>query len=105
IVLIELLICVLVAYLAARPFALLAYLRAVHAAQGEYFKAYMPFTMPTTTWKTSDTYEDGTSAPSSFQEQQVALLDLVQQQNTNQMILGMPGVGKTTALRVYQHSA
>src|SRR5947209_10212103 len=35
IVFIELLLCLLVAYLVARPFALFAYLRAVHAAQAE----------------------------------------------------------------------
>src|SRR5690349_19423304 len=89
---IELLLCVSVAYLVVRPFALFAYLRTVHAAQAEYFKVYMPISVPTSLWKTLDiSQEDGTSSPTSFEEQQVSLVDLIQRQDSNQLIIGMPG--------------
>src|SRR5947209_4649746 len=105
IVFIELLLCVLVAYLAVRPFALFAYLRTVQAAQVEYFKVYMPVSMPISLWKTLDTsQEDGTSSPTSFEEQHVSLVDLIQYQDSNQLIIGMPGTGKTTSLQVYQYT-
>ncbi len=105
IVFIELLLCVLVAYLVARPFALFAYLRTVHTAQAEYFKSYIPLSVPISFWRTSDTsQEDGTSSPTSFEELQVSPVDLIQRQDTNQLILGMPGTGKTTSLRVYQYT-
>ncbi|HZU02223.1 MAG TPA: HEAT repeat domain-containing protein [Ktedonobacteraceae bacterium] len=102
---IELLLCVSVAYLVVRPFALFAYLRTVHAAQAEYFKVYMPVSVPTSLWKTLDiSQEDGTSSPTSFEEQQVSLVDLIQRQDSNQLIIGMPGTGKTTSLQVYQYT-
>lgn len=106
VVLIELLLCVLIVLLAAKPFALFVYLRAVQAAREEYSRLYMPLPAPTTIWKIPDTHQqDEASASASFQEQQISLLDLVQRQATNQMILGMPGTGKTIALCMYQYIA
>ncbi len=94
----------LMAVLGAKPLALIAYLRDAHIAQEEYHKLYTPLTALTNIRKTSEVYLQDSTAPTvSVQEQQVSILDLVQQQNSHQLILGVPGAGKTTALRVYQY--
>ncbi|HET8852544.1 MAG TPA: hypothetical protein VFN02_08455, partial [Ktedonobacteraceae bacterium] len=70
-------ICIiLIAILIAKPLALNAYLRAVQAAQEPYRKLYLPF---------SALPEPG--------------------QDTHQLILGEPGAGKTTMLRMFQYAA
>src|SRR5207249_12152817 len=56
-------------------------------------------------WKVPDPYqEDRTCSPPSVEEQQVSLVDLLQQQRINQMLLSMPGTGKTTSLHRYQYT-
>jgi HEAT repeat protein len=77
IILIAGIICIiLIAILIAKPLALLAYLRAVQAAQESYRKLYIPFfVLP---------------EPS---------------QDTHQLLRGAAGAGKTTMLRMYQYAA
>lgn len=95
----------LLSFLSMPPLALVSYLRAVHRAQEEYHKLYTPLTALTNLRQANESYsQEGIVAPPSVQEN-VSILDLVQQQDSHQMILGVPGAGKTTALRVYQYLA
>jgi HEAT repeat protein len=82
----------------AQPLALVAYLRALHTAQEKYYKLYTPLTNISQVCT-----PDMQDVPQ--QEEQVLLLDLIQQQDIHQMILGGSGSGKTTGLRTYQHIA
>jgi HEAT repeat protein/ABC-type nitrate/sulfonate/bicarbonate transport system ATPase subunit len=93
------------AFFSIQPLALVSYLRAVHEAQEGYHKLYTPLTALTNLRQATERYSsEPTVSPHTIQEY-VSILDLVQQQNTHQMILGVPGAGKTTALRVYQYLA
>src|SRR5581483_7384237 len=94
----------LLAFFAMQPLALVSYLRAVHKAQEEYHKLYTPLTALTNLRQATESYSQERTVSPPIQEN-VSILDLVQQQNTHQMILGVPGAGKTTALRVYQYLA
>ncbi|MBO0796125.1 MAG: hypothetical protein J2P36_34980, partial [Ktedonobacteraceae bacterium] len=95
----------LLSFLSMPPLALVSYLRTVHGAQEEYHKLYTPLTALTNLRQANGNYsQEGIVAPLSVQEN-VSILDLVQQQDSHQMILGVPGAGKTTALRVYQYLA
>src|SRR5581483_7544166 len=99
----ELAVASLAAAVAARPLALMAYLRDVHQAQEEYHKLYTPLTALANIRKTAEvTQEDITTPTIYMREEQVSILDLVQQQDTHMLILGVPGAGKTMALRVFQ---
>ncbi|GHO91340.1 hypothetical protein KSF_013880 [Reticulibacter mediterranei] len=92
-------------FLAIPPLKLVSYLRAVHKAQEEQHKLYTPLTALTNLRQATENYgQERTASPLSLQEN-VSILDLVQQQDAHQMILGVPGAGKTTALRVYQYLA
>lgn len=105
-VLIALILFSLLAFFLARPAGLIRYLRHVHKAQQEYHDLYTPLTALANIRRALDEYEQGTNAPTvAIEEEQVSILDLVQQQDTHQLILGVPGAGKTMALRVYQYSA
>ncbi|HEY5003933.1 MAG TPA: hypothetical protein VII61_12315, partial [Ktedonobacteraceae bacterium] len=96
----------LLTFFLIRPAGLIVYLRRVHKAQQQYHDLYTPLTALTNIRKALDEYGQGTNAPTvTIQEEQVSILDLVQQQDAHQLILGVPGAGKTTALRVYQYSA
>ncbi|HZR41502.1 MAG TPA: hypothetical protein VFB12_15370, partial [Ktedonobacteraceae bacterium] len=102
----ELAVASLAAAVAARPLALMAYLRDVHQAQEEYHKLYTPLTALANIRKTAEvTQEDITTPTIYMREEQVSILDLVQQQDTHMLILGVPGAGKTMALRVFQYNA
>ena len=101
--LITFILFVLLVLFGAMPLALYRYLHAVRAAQEQYKQLYTPLTALTNIRQTPDTYEQGAMGP--VIEERVAILDLVQQQDTDQLILGVPGAGKTTALRVYHYSA
>lgn len=93
------------AFFAIQPLALVSYLRAVHEAQEDYHKLYTPLTALTNLRQATERYaQEHVVSPHTIQEY-VSILDLVQQQDTHQMILGVPGAGKTTALRVYQYLA
>ncbi|HLG76403.1 MAG TPA: hypothetical protein VKX46_08305, partial [Ktedonobacteraceae bacterium] len=98
----ELVVSAGIVLVSARPMAEVFYLRDVHRAQEEYYKFYTPLAALVNLRKAAD--EDGSSS-TSLQEQQVSILDLVRQQDIHQLILGAPGAGKTTVLRVYQYLA
>lgn len=96
----------ILALLLAHPLSLVLYLRAVRAVQKHYHTLYTPLTALTNIRRALDTYSQDMAAPAiSTQQEQISILDLVQQQETHQMILGVPGAGKTMALRVYQYIA
>jgi HEAT repeat protein len=80
-----LVVCALVQF-TARPLALLAYLRDVQRSQEGYATTYVPLS--------ADPNSDDL-------EQNVSLLELVQQQDANQLILGASGAGKTMLLCAY----
>src|SRR5581483_267872 len=102
----ELAVASLAAAVAARPLALMAYVHDVHQAQEEYHKLYTPLTALANIRKTAEvTQEDITTPTIYMREEQVSILDLVQQQDTHMLILGVPGAGKTMALRVFQYNA
>lgn len=106
IIIIALLIFSLLTFFLIRPAGLIIYLRSVHKAQQQYHDLYTPLTALTNIRRALDEYGQGTDAPTvAIQEEHVSILDLVQQQEAHQLILGVPGAGKTTALRVYQYSA
>ncbi len=106
IIFIVLLVCSSLAFILIRPAGLIRYLRRVHKEQQQYHDLYTPLTALTNIRRALDEYEQGTNAPTvTIQEEQVSILNLVQQQETHQLILGVPGAGKTMALRVYQYSA
>ncbi len=85
------------------PLAIYRYLYDVRAAQEQYKQLYTPLTALTNIRQTPDPTRQRKTGP--VIEERVAILDLVQQQDTDQLILGVPGAGKTTALRVYHYSA
>ncbi len=102
----ELLLFSLLAFFGARPFALWRYLRAAHQAQQEYSAIYTPLMALPTIRQTAALYLDEDETPLlDSQEQRVSLLDLIGQQDTHQLILGVPGAGKTMALRMFQYNA
>ena len=105
ILLLELLLFSLLAFFVARPVALVRYLYQVHRAQEKYSRLYTPLTALANIRGALDDYARDATPAVSIQEEQVSILDLVQQQDMHQMILGAPGSGKTMALRVYQYSA
>ncbi len=100
---IEFVLLVLAVRLGSMPLAIYRYLQDVRAAQEQYYQLYTPLTALTNIRQTPGPNDSG--AVSSVIEERVAILNLVQQQDTDQLILGVPGAGKTTALRVYQYSA
>ncbi|GAC1400746.1 MAG: hypothetical protein NVSMB49_13620 [Ktedonobacteraceae bacterium] len=99
---IEFVLLVIAVRLGSMPFAIYRYLQDVRTAQEQYYQLYTPLTALTNIRQSPSANEQGL-AP--VIEERVAILDLVQQQDTDQLILGVPGAGKTTALRVYQYSA
>jgi HEAT repeat protein len=105
--LLELLIAAGLAFLASKPVELIGYLRAAHRAQAEYSHLYTPLKALTNLRTATATYQpDNAATPSVLvQEEQVSILDLVREQDGHLLILGLPGAGKTTALRVYQYEA
>src|SRR6266487_2175262 len=105
VLLLELLLFSLLAFFAARPVALVRYLYQVHQVQEKYSRLYTPLAALANIRGALDDYARDATPTVSIQEEQVSILDLVQQQDMHQMILGAPGSGKTMALRVYQYSA
>jgi FOG: HEAT repeat len=99
--LIEFLLFSIVAFFAHRPFTLYRYLRSVHLTQRKYHDLYTPLTALTNFRKTAGA-ELNDTAKSVKREEHLSILDLVSRQEAHQLILGVPGAGKTMALRVYQ---
>lgn len=105
-IVVEIVLAILLIMRVARPFALFLYLKDVRKAQADYHKLYTPLTALTNIRKTLDTSLPDTTSPTlAVREEQVSILDLVKNSDAHQMILGVPGAGKTTALRVYQYIA
>lgn len=102
VLLLEIVLVALAAFLAAKPRSLGKYLRTVRTAQESYYQSYIPLT---NMYKQPDRSTQEAAAPVSFPEQQIALSDLLQQRNTSQFILGDCGAGKTMALHIYQYLA
>ena len=103
---IELVALLIIVWLAARPLALLSYLRAVRAAQAQYWQLYTPLKALTNIRKTAETRQKDTADIAvSSQEELISILELVQEKDTNILILGVPGAGKTIALCAYQYEA
>ncbi len=100
---VEFALLILAVRVGSMPLAIYRYLQDVRTAQEQYYQLYTPLTALTNIRQTPIANEQG--AVSSVIEERIAILDLVQQQDTDQLILGVPGAGKTTALRVYQYSA
>ena len=89
------------ALLTVKPLALIAYLRTVHQVQESYNQVYTPLKAITCVRKAGEQkqpHPDG-----SPQDEHVSILHLVERQDVHQLIVGMPGAGKTMALRVYQY--
>ncbi len=89
------------ALLTVKPLALIAYLRTVQRVQEYYNQVYIPLKSITSIRKASEQNQprpDGT-----LQEEHVPILHLVERQDIHQLIVGMPGAGKTMALCVYQY--
>lgn len=102
----ELLVASMGSFLLAQPVALMSYLRAVYRVQETYHKLYIPLTAVANIRKASEHYQKYPIASSlSHQDEQISILDLVQLEEFHQLILGVPGAGKTTVLRVYQYVA
>lgn len=108
---VELIIIVGLLLLARRPFAVYRYLHIVRDTQEEYHKLYTPLTALTNIRESLDTTtapdaQAGQTSPTvAIEEERISILDLVQKSDAHQMILGVPGAGKTIALRVYQYIA
>lgn len=104
--LVELLLAFLLVQVAGEPLALVLYLRDVQKAQESYRRLYTPLTALPNIYETPVAYYRDTGDPAlSDQGQNVSIIDLVRQEDTHQLILGVPGAGKTMALRVYQYIA
>jgi HEAT repeat protein len=110
---IELIAAAGLAFLAIKPIALASYLRTARRAQEDYSQLYTPLKALTNLRKSTfgqpqglPLQQNSTAAPSIImQEEQVSILDLVREQDSHLLILGLPGAGKTIALRVYQYEA
>ena len=100
----EIVIVALLLIFGVVPLTLVSYLREVNAAQASYYHLYTPLTAMTNIRRVPTPNPQGTPAATApVLEERIAILDLVQQQDTDQLILGVPGAGKTTAMRVYQY--
>jgi HEAT repeat protein len=103
---IELVALLIIVWLVARPIALLSYLRTVRAAQAQYHQLYTPLKALTNTRRITETAQKDTGGSAVLsQEELISILELVQEEHSNILILGVPGAGKTIALRAYQYEA
>ncbi len=89
-----------------RPLAFILYLRNVHTSQECYQKNYIPLIMSMTVRKGQKEELYGAEAAATVeQEQQLALVDVLQQDDMHLVMLGTAGIGKTMALHVYLYGA
>ena len=97
----------LTAYLAAKPLAILAYLRAIQKAQDEYRSTYTRLDSLVHIYNTPVTFYEHTPDPQVVnQGQSLTLNELVKQpQNTSLLIEGAAGSGKTIAVQQYRFIA
>ncbi|HLJ32929.1 MAG TPA: HEAT repeat domain-containing protein, partial [Ktedonobacteraceae bacterium] len=110
--LIELAGTTIAAFMAMRPLALRAYLRTIRREQESYRIAHTTLAAFTNVYNTPVTYYPNrlaapnapdalTSTDSDMQSQIVSLLNVLQQQESNLLLLGEAGAGKTLALHLY----
>ncbi|GCE20513.1 HEAT repeat domain-containing protein [Dictyobacter kobayashii] len=92
-----------ISLLVARPLAITRYLRAVHEAQKAYHDLYTPLTALTNIRQTTDLAQAQDQSGAVQRNEQISILQLVENQRSHLLILGVPGAGKTMALRVYQY--
>src|SRR5438270_11629087 len=102
--LVELLGISLVAFVAMKPLAIMAYLRTVQKAQERYRKMYTSLTSMDAMYDTPVTYYEHNPDPTVSNPGQsisvVSLPDLLrQQQDASLLLMGAPGAGKSLALR------
>ncbi|GAC1366489.1 MAG: hypothetical protein NVSMB44_30300 [Ktedonobacteraceae bacterium] len=90
------------ALLIVKPLAIIAYLRATHRAQEPYNQSYIPLTIISNLRGAGSAEQGKTNSPISIQDEHVSVLSLVEQ-DTHQLIAGMPGAGKTMALHIYHY--
>ena len=91
--------------LLVKPWAIMRYLRTVHGAQRSYHDLYTPLTTLTdirTTTTLAQAQPDALDEPAQHNEY-ISLLQLVEHQQAPLLVLGVPGAGKTMALRAYQY--
>lgn len=101
-------ICLLVQF-AARPLALLAYVRAVQRAQEDYHTFYMPLANWSYLYESTLAYYQDTPDPTMpVQVRYMALLEMVETfasgSPSHLLLFGEPGAGKTAALHEYLSS-
>ncbi|GCE49119.1 hypothetical protein KTH_39880 [Thermosporothrix hazakensis] len=91
------LVVALLVFFGRKPLALLLYLRKVNKEQKESRALYTPLKALTNIHRTAE--------GQGKVEEHISLLDLSREQRIHRLILGVPGAGKTMALRVYQYEA
>ncbi len=101
--LIEFALLFLGAFLAIKPLAIVVYLRIMHQAQEYYKQLYIPLSSVTNAREAIVTDQERTALAASTQDEHVSILNLVEQRISHQVILGMPGAGKTMAMHLYQY--
>lgn len=92
-------------FFALRPLALYRYLHGIHREQLTYNNLYgTAGLVPASVHVQSSAAPGGDELlPEFAQRQQVSLVDVLGQRDAHLFLLGGPGTGKTTALRVYQY--
>ncbi len=93
------------AFLMVKPLAIIVYLQTIHRAQEYYNQSYVSLTSITNTRKTAASHQEQTVSTVPIQDEQVSILNLIEQQDFHQLIVGMPGAGKTMAMHIYQYQA
>ncbi|WP_201371629.1 HEAT repeat domain-containing protein [Ktedonobacter robiniae] len=89
-----------------RLYALWRYARAVEQVQKRFQLLYTPLEAMANIRPTAEQNHHEVTAPTiAVQSEHVSILDLLEQSYAHQLILGVPGAGKTMALRVYQYRA
>lgn len=98
----ELIVITAVAFIAMHPLALMAYMRATRATCEKDAQLYLPLLLQMNVQKVNEEQHDGV-AGTVTEEVERSLLDLLEDDNASQIILGAAGAGKTMALRVYHY--
>ncbi|HET8910897.1 MAG TPA: hypothetical protein VFN23_05515, partial [Ktedonobacteraceae bacterium] len=97
----DIVVAALILLLIARPLAIAIYLQVIQKQQEAYYKVYTPLTAQSGLYKTPVVPYTGDTMHYSAEGQNI--LDLLQGIDTHQLILGMPGAGKTMVLREYEY--
>ncbi|GHO45487.1 hypothetical protein KSX_36500 [Ktedonospora formicarum] len=96
----------LVSLFGTRIYALLRYLREAGREHRRVQRLYTPLEAMANIRPTAEQNHHEVTAPTiAVQREPVSILKLLEQHRSHQLILGVPGAGKTMALRVYQYRA